>query len=211
MPASWYLRFLTSTRGRLVSLLRAGTRTVDEMAAEMSLTDNAVRAHLAALERDGFVRQSGVRRGGGAGKPAYAYELTPEADQLFPKPYVTVLDTLLSALDEQMPRDQVETLLRAIGKRIALRFPSGAGDSRARLEAATSALNGLGGLAVTEECEGDIAICGYDRPLAALVPDHPQVCLLAEAFVSEVVGEPVRERCQREGKPRCRFELIEQR
>jgi len=210
MSASWYVRFLTSTRGRLISLLRRDTRTVDEMASELHLTDNAVRAHLAALERDGYVRQSGVRRGGGVGKPAYAYELTSEAEQLFPKPYVTVLNTLLAALEGRMTHNEVEALLRETGRQIAREYPPGTGDSRTRLEAATSALNQLGGLATVEEQRGTSRICGYDCPLASLVPDHPEVCHLAESFVSEVAGTPVRERCQRDGKPQCRFELAQQ-
>ena len=50
---------------------RAGF-TVDELARELDLTNNGVRAHLATLERDGIVRQSGVvRRESGGGKPAY--------------------------------------------------------------------------------------------------------------------------------------------
>ena len=40
------------------------------MAAALGLTDNAVRAHLTALERDGVVNAGGVRRAGTAGKPA---------------------------------------------------------------------------------------------------------------------------------------------
>ena len=42
-------RFFSSTRGRVVSLLRGGSRTVDELAGELELTDNAIRAHLAHL------------------------------------------------------------------------------------------------------------------------------------------------------------------
>ena len=57
-------RFFTSTRGRIVTLLRRASRTVDELAAALDLTDNAVRAHLATLERDGIVQQRGARRGG---------------------------------------------------------------------------------------------------------------------------------------------------
>ena len=75
MPASqWETRFFASTRGQVITLLRHGERTVDDLALALELTDNAVRSHLTALERDGLVRQTGVRRGGG--KPAYTYELT---------------------------------------------------------------------------------------------------------------------------------------
>ena len=91
MSSAWSLRFLTSTRGRLIALLRRDSHTVDDLASALNLTDNAVRAHLASLERDGIVRQCGVRRDGSVGKLAYAYELTTDAEQFFPKPYATVL------------------------------------------------------------------------------------------------------------------------
>jgi predicted ArsR family transcriptional regulator len=70
-------RFFASTRGQVTALLRQGERTVEELAQALVLTDNAVRAHLVTLERDGLVRQAGLRRG--LSKPAYAYALTPAA------------------------------------------------------------------------------------------------------------------------------------
>jgi predicted ArsR family transcriptional regulator len=48
-------------------------------------------------------------------------------------------------------------------------------------------------------------IRGYSCPLAAVAPDHPAVCHLAEALVSEIVGVPMHEECAREGRPRCAF------
>jgi predicted ArsR family transcriptional regulator len=48
----WDERFFGTTRCRIVSELRRGQRTVDEVACAVGLTDNAVRPHLAALERD---------------------------------------------------------------------------------------------------------------------------------------------------------------
>lgn len=210
MSPSWYPRFLTSTRGRLIALLRRGTRTVDDLASELNLTDNAVRAQLAALERDGIVRQSGVRRDGGVGKPAYAYELTANAEQFFPKPYAQALNEILDALDERIPPEEVKQLLSRAGARLARKYPSGRGDIRTRLEAAVDALNQLGGLAELEAADSSFSIRGYSCPLAALVPSHPDACHLAEAFVSEVAGMPVCEHCDRSAAPRCRFELAEQ-
>ena len=92
-------RFLESNRGQIVSLLRRSGRTVEELARALDLTDNGIRAHLAVLERDGVVRQWGsVRRDSGGGKPAYVYELTPEAEDLIPKGYEPVLRRLLDVL-----------------------------------------------------------------------------------------------------------------
>ena len=75
-------RFLETTRGQLVTLLRRGPRAVDELARALGLTDNAVRAHLATLERDGMVRQAGSPRPTGARKPATLYELQPDTETL---------------------------------------------------------------------------------------------------------------------------------
>lgn len=209
MSSAWSHRFLTSTRGRLIALLRRDTRTVDDLASALNLTDNAVRAHLAALERDGIVRQCGVRRDGSVGKPAFAYELTADAEQFFAKPYATVLNEMLTVLDGTLAPDDMERLLRTIGARMAREYPPGQGDARMRLEAAVGALNQLGGLAELD-VEGDnLSLRGYSCPLAAVVPGHPDACRLAEAFVSEVAGVPIRECCDRGAVPHCRFEVAE--
>src|SRR6185437_5818409 len=79
----WERHFGDSTRGRIVAILRRGWRSVDEIAATLGLTDNAVRAHIATLERDGVVAAAGSRRDGSVGKPATLYGVAEGADTLF--------------------------------------------------------------------------------------------------------------------------------
>ena len=86
-------RFFSSTRGKIVALLRHASKTVDDLAQALGLTDNAVRAHLATLERDGLVQQHGSRPG--KRKPAVIYDLAPAAEDLFPKAYSLVLRQIL--------------------------------------------------------------------------------------------------------------------
>lgn len=201
---SWNQRFFATTRGQLILLLRRANRTVEELAQALRLTDNAVRAHLATLERDGLVEQRGVVRRG-LGKPAFLYALTPEAERLFPKAYEPVLRQLLDVLEERRQPEQVEELLRATGRHMARTLAAPEGDLRARVGAATETLNELGGLADVEETEREFSIQGQACPLAALVPEHPQMCQMAEELLSELVGQPVQEQCARDGAPRCRF------
>jgi len=196
-------RFFTSTRGRIVTLLRRAGRTVDELAGELDLTDNAVRAHLTTLERDGIVQQQGARRG--SGKPALVYELAPGGEQLFPKAYGPVLQQLLQVLSERMSLEEVEMLLGEVGRRIAARWTIPVGDLATRLEAAVEVLNELGGMAELEECDGHYCIRGYSCPLAAVVPGHPEVCHLAETLLTELVGVTVEEHCDRTKKVQCCF------
>ena len=204
----WDRKFFASTRGRIVTLLRRDDRTVEDLARALGLTDNGVRAHLAVLERDGIVRQRGtVSRGGGGGKPAYVYELTPEAEGLFPKAYVPVLRRLLDIMVERLGPEKTEALLRAVGRRIADEQPVPADGVRGRLEVAIAVLDELGGLAELEEDDGALVIRGYSCPLTAVVPGHPEVCRLAEALLTEVAGLPVYEHCDRGERPRCCFEV----
>lgn len=208
MATNWDEKFFESTRGRMVTLLRRSRRTVAELARALGLTDNGVRAHLAILERDGVVRQRGsVRRSSGGGKPAYVYELTSEAEDLFPKAYAPVLGRLLDVLAERLGLEESEALLRSVGRRLVEGKTVPPDSTRARLEAAADVLSELGGLAELEEQDGTLIIRGYGCPLAAVTPDHPEVCRLAEALVAEVAGVPVHERCDRSERPRCCFEV----
>ncbi len=185
------------------------TGSLLDAAEAVGLTDNGVSAHLATLERDGIVRQRGtVSRGAGGGKPAYVYELTPEAEDLFPKAYGPVLRRLLDVMVERLGPEETEALLRAVGRRMADKRNVPVDDVRARLEAAVAVLNELGGLAELEERSGSFVIRGYDCPLTAVTPDHPEVCRLAEALLAELVGVPVHEHCDRSENPRCCFEVV---
>ena len=200
---SWNRRFFVSTRGRIITLLRRASRTVDELANMLGLTDNAVRAHLATLERDGFVQQQGERRG--SGKPAYVYSLSPEAEQLFPKAYGPVLHQLLDVLRQALTTEEVDALMRTTGRRIASQWNILPGPIEVRLQAAVEILNELGGLAELEERDGGYTIRGYSCPLAAAVPGHPEVCHLTETLLTELVGVPVQEHCDSCEQQRCRF------
>ena len=208
MAKNWDEKFFESTRGRMVTLLRRSGRTVEDLAGALGLTDNGVRAHLAVLERDGIVRQRGsVRRGSGGGKPAYVYELTLEAEDLFPKAYEPALRLLLDVLSERLGLEESEALLRSVGRRLVEGKALPTRGTRARLEAAAGVLNELGGLAELEEQDGTLVIRGYSCPLAAVTPDHPEVCRMAEELVAEVAGVQVHERCDRSERPRCCFEV----
>ena len=209
MTAYWDQKFFHSTRGQLVTLLRRAGYTVEELARALNLTDNGVRAHLSMLERDGIVQQRGSKRhGSGGGKPAYIYELTPQAEDLFPKAYEPVLRQLLDVLAVQLGPQQSEALLRSVGRRIAEGQSVPADGVRGRLEAAVGVLNKLGGLAELEERDGSFVIRGYSCPLAGVAPDHPQVCRMAETLLSELAGVPVYEHCDRGERPRCSFEVV---
>jgi predicted ArsR family transcriptional regulator len=199
-------RFFESTRGRIVTLLRASACTVDELASQLELTDNAVRAHLLTLERDGLVRQSGLRRG--PRKPHFTYVLTTDADSLFPKAYDALLNQLIAVLKNRMEPEEIEEVLREVGRYVASDASAGqVGDFEERVQVAVKVLAAIGGAAEVERHDDKVVIRSTGCPLAAAVSVHPEVCRLAETLVAEVVKAPVEEHCNRDGPPKCRFEI----
>jgi len=201
-------RFHESTRGRILALLRIGPRTVDALAVELGITDNGVRQHLAGLERDGLVRQEGVRRSGGAGKPALVYALEAEAESLLSRAYAPVLGTLLEVIADEVPVPQAKRILRETGRRLAAAAGGRAsGDFAARVDAAARVLTALGGAVHVEHKRGSAMLRGAACPLASAVSRNPRVCHAVESLVAEIIGEKASECCDRTDRPHCCFEI----
>jgi DeoR family suf operon transcriptional repressor len=203
----WSPRFLQSTRGRIVRLLRERDRTVNDLAAALGVTPNAVRAHLPALEEEGLVRENGRRPG--VRRPEVLYTLAPEADRLFARAYGLVLRLLLEALQTRLAPAELEAVLAEIGHQLGEVHRVASSQTFAeRIRRATEVLNALGGLATVEEGEAGWTVHGVRCPLAELGAGHAEVCALAGALLEDIVGAPVRIGCRTEVAPRrCRFEV----
>jgi len=187
-------------------LLRPGSQTVNELAAALGLTANAVRSQLTAMERDGLVRPSGSRRG--PRKPTITYDLSAEADQLFPRAYGPVLGHLIDALRTSLPAPTLDEVLQAAGRRVAqaLFRADGHAANVSAADRAVAALRELGGWCSKHADNGSTTITCTDCPLAAAAAGRPEVCRLVESVLAETVGAQVRQHC-RTDVPQCRFEI----
>ncbi len=203
----WRERLFKSTRGRILDLLRTRDRTVNELAEDLHLTDNAVRAHLASLERDRLVAQSGFKPG--IRKPHTTYALGPEAEQLFPKAYGRLISLLMSIFSRQVEPKNLRAGMRIAGRKVAQEHLSGLqGKTRQqRIDAALGILKELGGAASFREEDGKHFIYGNGCPISAATANHPEACLLAESLLTEIIGSPVKEHCIPGPTPSCRFEV----
>ena len=202
-------RFFESTRGRIVTLLRSAPLTVEELAAKLELTDNAVRLHLGTLERDGIVVAKGVRRGGGVGKPATEYEIAAAAEPSFSEAYIPFLASLLAAIGSKLTGTELKALMRDVGHRLAAASPEPTGDTAARAQRASQLLNALGGVTTVEkEAGGKYYVRGCSCPLSVAVNQREEVCLAVQTMLRDVTGVAVREECDRGSeRPRCHFAI----
>ena len=195
------------TRPRILGLLRERPWTVNDLAARLGVTDNAVRFHLDALEREGTVLMEGLRRTGAAGQPAALYSLSREADEAFSRAYAPVLVACLAELRDQMSPAQLLAFLKRVGRRLSGNGARPTGSLSSRVNDAAGLLNALGGVTVVEKSAHGYRIVGRACPLSRAVEADHCVCAAVTSLVSEVAGVDATERCDRSGRPKCCFEI----
>jgi predicted ArsR family transcriptional regulator len=99
--------------------------------------------------------------------------------------------------------------MREVGRKIArenaARIPIRG--RQQRIDLAVRILSELGGAATVERVDRTDVIRGRGCPIAAATAKHPEACLIAESLLSEIIGVPVDEHCQRGANPSCCFEI----
>jgi len=202
---NWIGQLLGETQLRVLSLLRRSRHSITALAKELNLTDNAVRTHVLALGRDGFVEQVGSERDTG-GKPARLYGITSAGEELFPKGYTTVLGGIVDLLVARDGEDAARAFLAGVGARAvppSTEDATGIGGVRY----AVRILEAIGAEAEIQPTETGWLIKGNGCPLSAVTADHAVLCAVATGIVAEATALPVEERCERSDRPRCAFHV----
>ena len=100
----------------LVRLRRDGPATPDQLAAAIGASRTGVLQQLRALESTSFVRRETVRHG--VGRPRHLYDVTPEAQELFPSNYEGLAAGLLLAIGAVGGDGLVEQVFQARRRQI---------------------------------------------------------------------------------------------
>jgi predicted ArsR family transcriptional regulator len=190
----------------IIDLLRRSDRTASEIATQLQLTHNGVRRHLAALLREGLVREGGSRRSGT--RPAVVYALGLEAETIFSRAYIPFVAHLVRILQQQLGQAELDAVMRMVGRSLASEWPRAQGSLPKRVDAASGLLADLGALNEVERLDGGFIIRGYGCVLSQAVHRRPEICRVMESLLGELVDAPVRECCDRRGdRPQCCFEI----
>ncbi|GMK39668.1 transcriptional regulator [Paenibacillus sp. CCS19] len=205
------LRSAQSTRRTVLELLKTrGVQSAGELAVSLGLTEMAIRRHLYALESDGFIHQTSVKRG--AGRPKHMYALTEESEVLFPKNYhgltLEILDEL-SADEQTAPL--VDKLFQSRKHKLIARYsPRMAGKTLDGRVHELAAIQHAGGYMVeVERIQSDsYRLHEYNCPIAQVAKPYQQACACELQLFAELLQAKVeRTECLAKGGAKCTYAI----
>jgi predicted ArsR family transcriptional regulator len=186
------------TRDRVVRLLlEDGPATAADLAAELGLTQAAVRRHLDALVAHGEVqaRERPVRGHRGRGRPARIFSLTDAGRDTFPHTYDDLAMAALRHLAEHGGVDAVERFaaerVAALETRCREAMAEVGDDPAIRAAALAEALTREGYAASASAIASGGQLCQHHCPVAHVATEFPQLCEAETRAISRLLGTHV--------------------
>jgi predicted ArsR family transcriptional regulator len=173
---------LEGTRGRILEELASAPRTARDLAKTLGIQESAARGHLDRMEERGLVVPSFRREG--VGRPRKRYVLTGQGQDLFPKKYELILDTVVDELLAREGEGFVSALFAESARRmaatVAKEIPKG-GSTEEKARRLVAALNQLGFRCTVEKMpDGQLRVVRTNCIFRHSALSHPY--LLCDVF-----------------------------
>ena len=200
---------ISETRMRILQLLKMrASMTISQLTEALHISQMGVRQHLAILESEGLVEHS--RQKQGRGRPPHVYQLTEQANSLFPTTYANFAVGLMHEVAKfngpgfinkvfrERMKSQLETYqLRLAGKTLPERVKELA---RIRDEE--------GYMACCDENADDYVLTEHNCPIAVIAEAYPRVCEIELALFRQSLGvKVVREEHLMQGSHKCCYRI----
>jgi predicted ArsR family transcriptional regulator len=164
----------TLRREILVHLRRTGPSSPDSIASSLHASRSGVTQQLRALETAGLVSRTTVRHG--VGRPRHLYDVTPDAQGLFPTNYDGLATSLLSAILEVGGEALMDEIFLARRRQAETRTRD---QLRARVAPDAPLADRLGALAAIQDELGYLAEVQYEGDVLRLVEHNCAVLHVA--------------------------------
>jgi predicted ArsR family transcriptional regulator len=184
-------------RELLLRLRQHGPASPDQLAVHLGASRTGVLQQLRALESAALVSRQTVRHG--VGRPRHLYDVTPDAQELFPSNYDGLAAGLLAAVDAIGGETLLEEVFAArrrqiadrVRRRMGARLPPGAtlGDRVRELAAIQDEQGYLA--AVEVDSTGAIRLIEHNCAIYHVAKGNPAACRAELDLFSEVLGASV--------------------
>jgi predicted ArsR family transcriptional regulator len=136
---------LMGTRGRILEELAVAPLTARDLARKLGIQESAARGHLERMQDHGLVSPNFRKEG--VGRPRKRFTLTAQGQELFPRKYDVILDSVVDVLLAHQGEGFVSALFAEAAHRMAQEvtrtLPEGATEEE-RIRHVVAALNDLG-------------------------------------------------------------------
>lgn len=192
---------------------RAGA-TMKELVQVLGVSRTAVRQHVAALTRDGFVARGAVLPSGG--RPKRLLALTAAGREAVPRRYSWFGELVLEAVEQRRDLARARTAMRRVAAAVVAqegRRRTGTDGGSSSVETLANVMDRLGYDArMTRDAEGEPAIEADNCIFHDLAMKHPEVCQFDLALLSAYTGRRVElHDCMARGGHVCRFRFMSSR
>ena len=187
--ASIDVRVGEGTRGRIIEELAVAPRTARDLSKTLGIQESAARGHLERLEERGLVVPTFRREG--VGRPRKRYLLTPSGQELFPRRYELLLDSVIEELLAREGEGYVAALFAESARRMAKQIVAEVPRARSRRDRALALANSLNNLgfrsSVAESPDGELRIVRTNCVFRHTALSHAY--LLCEVFDKHLTEE----------------------
>jgi predicted ArsR family transcriptional regulator len=183
--------------------------TADELSAQLSITRNAVRQHLASLENDGLLKKGQTRASGG--RPEQLYLLTDKGNECFTRHYAWFAQLLVESLQQESGADEVGERFTLMGTRIGKQLSSQHPELSVRADKVkklAEIMEQLGYSANAMLSDNAEKIEASNCVFHTLAVANPHICKFDVALLSAFTDSAVEhQECMATGGNVCRFKF----
>jgi predicted ArsR family transcriptional regulator len=188
-------------------------KTINEIAAAVELSTNAVRKYLFELEKEKFVVAKTQKRD--IGRPVVLYSMHSNALSFFPKAYVEFTVSLIDELKKQLGESQTKKILsevgKTLGKEIKITSKIEENDQTSieqRIVTLVKVLEDYGKFPTVLEDDEYYYVRNSNCLLFSIVKEHSIVCEVDHNIVSTLLkSAPDKQQCLKNGDPFCQYRI----
>ena len=186
------------------------TTTAQELSSFLGMTPANIRHHLARMVQDGVVEVI-VQKPEGRGRPTYRYALAPQAQA---NNLNALANALLLELLAQLPPNNQPDIYKSLAARLCTILTAGSSlpspglHLTRRLTKVVQILNTCHYEARWEAHAAAPRLMLYHCPYAAILAQHPELCLVDAFLLEKLLGTPVIQTArQGSGSTACVFQV----
>ncbi len=198
---------MNSTRDQILNVIKAqGQATIAELSAALGISPVSVRHHLAALQARGLIQATEARQG--VGRPHHVYTLTATAMERFPTKYMHLSERLLDELKAALPPETIEAMFARMAQDAVSEYAARLEGKplEQKMDLLVEILGTEGFMAQWNKTGESLLVTEYNCPYLRLGQRHPEVCVMDEAVMRQVLQANVEKTtCVLNGAERCVF------